>query len=187
MIIILLVLFPMLTFGYDYEEDDFPWSVGWSIGLSAFDQENREDIYQDGVQGAVTVDFHLQDYFAFGFKTGFLYFNHKNRSSSDLNLGYFSLIATFIVNSHRSFRPFFFFGPGIYTQDADSYTSYDNNGNVVYYDYDNRYFGGFAAGAGFEVLFRRSFAVSTCLSYHRVNSDDAMDLLGGEFGLKYYF
>ncbi len=188
--IILLILFPMIVFGYDYDyddEDDFPWAVSWSMGFSGFEQNNREDLFQDGVNGAFTVEFHMQEYFAFGFKTGFFYFNHKQRSSSDLQLGFFNLMATFIVNGPSSFRPFFFFGPGMYSQDADSYSSYDNDGNTVYYDYDSRYYGGFTAGVGFEVLFRRSFGITSSLSYHKIFTDDDIDIIGGEFGIKYYF
>lgn len=187
LIIIFIVLFPVLVFADDYEDDDYPWAVGWSMGISDFSQSNRENIYNNGVTGTFTFEFHLQNYFAFGMKTGFLHFNHKQYSGDNLNIGYINLCATFMVDTKKPFRPFFFFGPGIYSQSSDGTTYQHGDGTTVYYENDRRLNAGIFAGVGFEVLFRKSIGITTSLNYHIISASDTIDILGGELGLKYYF
>lgn len=187
LLIIIILFFPVLVHAYD-QSDDFPWSFGWSLGIASYSDDIAGDNYNDGVTGSLSFDFHLQDYFAFGMRTGFLYFENRYAGYSDAQIGYFNICASFYMSANKHFRPFIFFGPGIYSFSDEKYSRYYYDGNTVYYDRDSRQVNaGLVMGTGFDVMFGRSFGVTVFMNYHRISATDPIDIIGGELGLKYYF
>lgn len=187
LLFILILLFPAILNAYT-RQDDFPMSISFYLGIISHDSDHRSGINTNGATGSVNIDFHLEDYFAFGMKAGFVYFDNRYIAFDALQIGYFAVSSSLTLNTGKPLRPFLFGGLGIYTENYESHIRYDPDSNVVHYNRHRRHISpGYLLGTGLEVSFRKHVSVAFSLCYHKIIGNSDLEMLSGELGLKYYF